>query len=284
MKEPKYSTLDDLFKGFSDSQIEKLMENMTIFQPMDWCPSPCNICAYEANKKVGTVMGFEMIEELVKTFADNFNSNKPEDHAYEQLAYMGEDGESYFNILELHDEFLDHTRRIMTAMPKGAGELFLKILNTDFKHNPKMFVSRHLHNYGVVDPFLESVEASPEFVSKKDVEKILMVQIEYALQTDLGERKFILEEVMPIPLGAAKDVPVILKEGNLLYVFCQLKGVAVMPTGFYNYDPMNPSFHSLMESKITPENFNMQEKENYFSVLGYCIENGRSKMRTLKKK
>ena len=48
--QPRNITKDEFLKEhkFSDSQLETLMSNMTIF--MDGCPSQCNICVYKAKK------------------------------------------------------------------------------------------------------------------------------------------------------------------------------------------------------------------------------------------
>jgi len=273
----RYATKDDLFLGFSDTQIEELMRNMTIFMSMDYCPSPCDICAFSAKKgNAGTIMDFDLIDELYSTFSHNFNSNKPNEHASDKLGYRGRNGETYANVLELEREYLDHYQGLLTGFPPGAAEVIWQILNMDFvsENHPSedetaqlVFpnISRHITNQTIVDKFLRSVEQDERFHRKFRKEKFGPMpdrQI-YEVSTTHGIRELRVWEITPLPVGDGKKYIHLLEgKGKFIYGVCINPGVAVLPTGFYNYDGMHYSYQGILQRKITPENFRIQKRRH----------------------
>jgi len=161
----RYVTESDLLKGFSDTQIQKLFQNMTVFMPMDGCPSPCDICAFEAKKTVEYVMDFPLIDFLYTGFAEDFNRNQPGEHTNDQLAFRGRNGETFTNILGLHRDYHTYYPRVLTAFPRGVLEVLWQVLEMQFvnENHPHEneeaqllipMISRHPTNRGLVNRFL----------------------------------------------------------------------------------------------------------------------------------
>ena len=276
----KFVTAKELFKGFSDTQIEKLMKNMTLFMPMDGCPSPCDICAFSAKKTVDYVMDFSLIKHLYTNFSETFNNNNPDEHANDQLAYHSKKGEDFSDVLRLHKDILNYYPRVFTGFPRGCAQILEKILNMGFvsknhpheNHNFQFVVpaiSRHLRNKHLVDKYTATLEASDKFIRKKKNEEEKLKSTSYFLKTSRGIRELKVREIQILTIGDAKKYlrnPDVHKGG--VYSIDYNPGVAVLPTGFYNfYGGSNYSYNSILKRKITPENFSVPERVKLFTYI-----------------
>jgi len=282
----RYSTKDDLFLGFSDRQVEDLMKNMTIFMLMDYCPSPCDICAFSARKsREGTIMDFSLVEELIRSFGSYFDSNNPNWHASDNVAYHGRNDETFANVLELQREHRITYTGVQTAFPPGAEKVLWQMLNMKFvseKHPDEdeyaqlvvPQISRHKSNKAKIARFLSDLESDERYY-RKFVEKgpldVSPDELIYEVRTDMGIRRLKVIDIPVIPIGDAQKYAHEEKgkDGRLLYQICINPGVAVLPTGFYNYTGENFSFPQLLENRITPETFNVQPRTPEMSFLLY---------------
>lgn len=291
--QPKYVTKDEFLKEnrFSDSQLETLMENMTIFMPMDGCPSPCNICAYKAKKTVDFAMDVGLIEWFYTNFTDCFNTNQPSEHGNDQLAYRGRDGETFVDILELHKQYLTYYPRVLSGFPHRAGEVLQQILEMQFvseKHpsddeNAQLVVpgiSRHPANQRVVDNFLRGIEKSEGFVLKERTEgettmaRGHKLEDTYQIKTTKGIREF---RVLDIDIATVGNAERFVDEntGSRVYV-AERPGIAVLPMGFYNYSASRAYYPDMIKHPITPESFSLQKMsdESRPVILFYDKESG----------
>jgi hypothetical protein len=285
----RYVKKDDLFMGFSDKQIEELFRNMTIFMYMDGCPSPCDICIFDANKSPKAAMDADFIEELFTTFSDNFDKNKPPEHANDDIAYVGRRGETFEYILELYKKHLHYYPSVETAFPRGAENVLWKILNMGFvsgkhphddKHAQLVIpgISKHPANEKIVEDFLTNLEASSNFVGK-DEKKRKSYEVPswiYRVHTDHGVRELDVDGIRILPINSASKYASLYEGKGLgpIYLTCMRPGVAVTPSGFYNYNGLDFTYPQLMKRRISPDNFQIQERRDTTLAIIYCSGTG----------
>jgi len=281
MARKKFITTKELFNGFSDSQIQELMKNITIFMPMDGCPSPCGICALQAKKTVNYVMDFSLIKHLYSNFSEDFNNNHPNEHANDQLAYRGENKEDFSDVLELQRDFLNYYPRVWTGFPSRAGSVLKKILEMRFvseNHPGETLdsqlvipaISRNLTNRKLVDRYTAELEGSDRFVEKRNNQEPGKIDsTSYFLRTRRGIRELKVREIIAVAVGSAKkyqDNPEISKGGA--YQIQSYPGVAVLPTGFYEYrGGLDCGYKGILKRKITPEHFDVPKIRNLLTYL-----------------
>lgn len=282
-KATEYVSKSELLRGLDDSQLEVLMENLTVFSHMDFCPSPCNICAYEIQKTPGQIMDIELIEFFFQNFSNASREDQPMEYALDPLAYVGRNGETFIDILDLHKKHFDYYPQALTALPTQSEDVILDmIFNYDFSRCEEDTtqavvpnISRHLANATKVDSFVEQIKRHPRFVCDRASAENAR---DYVFSTDFGERIMTVSEVTPIPVGRGSQYKDETSSGVSVFRFYQRKGVAVLPSGFYNHDPANPDFGSLMKNRITPENFDVVPKEDLFSAFFYNHANNEGKL------
>ena len=83
-------------------------------------------------KKPGFSMDFPLIDYLITNFPDAFNKNQPGEHANDQLAWHGRNGEDFSDILGLHRDYLNWYPRVWTGFPWGSPQVLEKILEMNF--------------------------------------------------------------------------------------------------------------------------------------------------------
>jgi len=289
----KFVTESELLDGFSDSQIEQLIDHTTIFMPMNYCPSPCNICALGANKIPGLSMDYPLIKHFIVNFPAAFNRNHPGEHANDQLGWYGSKGEDYSDILGLYRDHLDYYPRVWTGFPWGSPQVLEKILEMNFvsENHPHTdpnaqlvvpAISRHITNRRLVDRHLDSLEASDRFVEKikckQDGIPEELDRISYFLRTSKGVRELRIREVRVLPIGNAEKFlgnPGIDNKGTY-YGATNKSGVAVLPTGFYHYQGRgNYLYQDILKARITPQNFFVPEVKKDKSKLIKDPETGK---------
>jgi len=281
MKKKQFVKAKELFAGFSDSQIQELMKNMTIFMPMDGCPSPCSICALQAKKTVDYVMDFSLIKHLYANFSEDFNNSHPSEHANDQLAYYGEKREDFSDVLGLQRDFLNYYPRVWTGFPRGAGNVLKNILEMIFvseNHPGETLdsqlvvpaISRNLTNRKLVDKYTAELERSDRFLEKRNNKEPGEIDsTSYFLRTLRGTRELKVREIVAIPIGSAKkyqDNPELSKGGA--YKISISPGVAVLPTGFYEYrGGLDCYYRRILKRKITPEHFDVPKIRNIMTYI-----------------
>ncbi len=284
----KYVPREDITEGFNDKQLDRLMENITVFMPMDGCNAPCGICALSANKSPKYSMDFEAVEWFYKNYPDPFNKNQPNEYAMDLLGFIGRDGETYHDVLELHKEHHTYYPTFRTALPVGSEKTLLKILEMEFvneHHGSENLsdqlvvptISRVLHNAERVDAYLASL-SERELIERIDEGTAFLGTNNptYIIRTDHGLRDLNVIYQEPVFVGSAagliKDPSEV--EGNQVYLTCTDQGVALLPTGFYVVNPMFPFFDEFLKNKITPDNFIFKPRREVITGISFRKSDG----------
>ncbi len=252
---------EELLNEFSSEQLDILMSNISIISPIDGCVSPCKLCAFDTPKQINNIMELSFLERILKKYAPVLKKKMFHEYAMDPFSYKDSKNNNLFNLMEIYDQYLNKFPCLKTAMPKGSEELILDITN-NYNYSKNKFeitISRHIYNSKIVDDFIEKISHLNNYeYSKENKGKFILNTKKHFLNTDLGKRSILVKDIMPLPIGAAKNKKFTYENKGdvLLYQYSINKGVALLPTGFYNYNPAKPEVQETLKNKITKKTFN----------------------------